>query len=176
MIVAIAAVVVGACALSVSFYQTLIMREQQRELREQRRAEVWPNIEFGRGYANKTLRFGVQNTGIGPAKIETIQVLVGNEPQANWNDVLEAAIGDPLWFYYQSQIGGRVLPPGEMIEAFLAEGELADTLSKSLSDMSVTLCYCSIYDECWRYEQHMSGDSSREEVTFCEPEEMDFEE
>ena len=135
MIVAICAVVVGLCALGVSFYQTLIMREQQRELSEQRRAEMWPNLEMGVNNQGDFIRFLVINSGIGPARIKAIRMSHNGEPIRGWDQLLEKVFGRSNIPYSNSQISDRVLPPGEIIESFGVDGDLVEPLSAYLYDL-----------------------------------------
>ena len=172
MIVAISAVVVGLCALGVSFYQTLIMREQQRELSEQRKAEVWPNLEFGRSYWQGSFRLIVLNTGVGPARIRTVGMTYDDESYTNWDEMLERIAGRIN--YGQSQVSGRVLPAGDQIEALSLDGNLADTLGVHSHRLTFRFCYCSIYNDCWLYEQSLAGSASRVPLEACEATDADF--
>lgn len=174
MIVAIAAAVVGICALGVSFYQTMIMREQQNELSVQRRAEVWPHLEFGKGQRTDELEVLLTNTGIGPARIKSIQLAFRGEPVIIWHDMLKEISAEPQFGYVQSQMSGRVLPAGDRIQGLYLENDLADSLGANFSDIEATFCYCSIYDECWNYIEAFDARSSRELVDKCEAGPTDF--
>lgn len=174
MIVAICAVVVGLCALGVSFYQTLIMREQQRELSEQRRAEMWPNLEMGVNNQGDRIRFIVINSGIGPARIKAIRMSHKGEPIQDWDQLVEKALDRTDIPYSNSQISDRVLPPGEIIESFGVEGELVEPLSTYLYELEAEICYCSIYDDCWTYSILKDEQRALNEVSTCEVRDDDF--
>ena len=174
MIVAICAVIVGMCALGVSFYQTLIMREQQRELSEQRRAEMWPNLEMGVNNQGEFIRFIVLNTGIGPARIKAINMSYNGESIRDWNQLIEKAFGHDNIPYSNSQISDRVLPPGEIIESFGVEGDYVEPMSTYLYGLEAELCYCSIYDDCWTYSILQDEERALNEVATCEVRDDDF--
>ena len=176
MIVAIAAVVVGVCALGVSLFQASIMQQQQAELSQQRRAEVWPYLQFGKGHANDVFRFGIANEGIGPARIRTISMTYDGEPVRVWFELLKAVHGSAQYSYIQSHIGGRVIRAGDAIEALIVEGELGDSLQAKVGGRLIAkMCYCSVYDDCWDYTENFASGAVREPVERCIPGEEEFE-
>lgn len=152
MIVAIAAVVVGVCALGVSLFQASIMREQQREMRVQRLAEVWPHVEFGSSYDGEQYRLLALNTGIGPARIKSVRMLLDDEPFRDWGDALSELGGTTAFNYQHSQLNGRVLPAGDVLEALVVtEERFVDSLAAATDRITSEICYCSVYDECWLF-------------------------
>jgi hypothetical protein len=153
MIAALAAVVVGACALSVSIYQSMMMREQQQ-------ASVWPHVEIGREYRHEGISKGiltliVQNTGIGPARLMTLRVQLDGKYQTDWASTMKA-LGVPAEkIQSRATITGRVLSPGKSVQAIVAEDDLAANPLQAAttvdrSRLEVEICYCSIYDRCYR--------------------------
>ena len=175
MIVAICAVIVGLCALGVSFYQTLIMREQQRELSEQRRAEMWPNVEMGVSNQGETVYFLVVNSGIGPARIESIRLRHKGVPFQAWGPFIEGLLKEETQYgYQQSQMSNRVLPAGETIEGLVLKGELALLVGEAFYDIEAEICYCSIYSDCWVYAIGIEEQRLLNEVAACTRSEHDF--
>lgn len=169
MIVAAAAVFVGICALGVSLYQASIMRAQQEELSIQRRAEAWPHLEFGKGYNTRGFQFVLFNQGIGPAKIESIQLTMDDKPYTSWDALFLQLLPDSSLSGLQSHMGGRVLPPNKKIDAYIAREPLASALENAISRIRINFCYCSVYDECWLYEETFKGESERVPVEACTP-------
>ena len=89
MPVGVSAVVIGVCALGVSLYETLLMREQPR-------AAVLPILELGwffylapetQGTDGWRLSFSAENVGIGPRVLDYV-VTVDGEPQATWGEAI----------------------------------------------------------------------------------------
>lgn len=153
MIAALTAVVVGACALSVSIYQSMLMREQQQ-------ASVWPHVEIGREYHHEAISKGVlklvvQNTGMGPARLMTLRVRLDGKYQTDWPSTLKALGVPETKIQSRVTIVGRVLSPGNSIPALVAEDDLATNPLQAATSgdrprLDIEICYCSIYDRCYR--------------------------
>ena len=161
MLVGISAVVIGLAALAVSLYEARLMRAEQR-------AAVLPIMALAKSFgprpdasgevANR-FQFVVQNAGIGPARIRDVRVTIDGDPVKTWSDVIRALGGDTLpkgLRYTQSQITGRTLPPGDPMTVFeLTDGPTSERINASIGRFDMTLCYCSVFDECWvsRYSE-----------------------
>lgn len=175
-VTAISAVVIGVCALGVSLYQAAIMRQQQALMveqsqmaREQQRASVWPNVEVGTSYPGDELRLLVLNTGIGPARVEAVRVTLDGAPVPQWSEVVAGLGGRAEPGYTHSAINGRVLPAGERLDALvLTESAVAASVQSALERVDVELCYCSVYDECWRLVQDFETELAREPAATCD--------
>jgi hypothetical protein len=154
MLVSLSALLLSVCGLFISMYEASLIREQQR-------ASVWPNVEVLPSIGSDTLKIFVDNTGIGPARIENASVIYNGEVKENWLDLIgsfefdEKNVTD-----YQSLINGRVLPPSsdekELIFRVASTSEDMDQnlvykLSNAIrkKQLNIKLCYCSVYDECW---------------------------
>lgn len=177
MIVAIAAVVVGVCALGVSLFQAGIMRAQQREMSEQRRAEVWPHLEFGTSINETGYRLLAFNSGIGPARIRWLRLRHDGAAVATWSELVDRVpLAEPRYGFQHSYLGGRVLPAGQQIEALLVPpGPLADSLAAHTDRIAAEFCYCSVYDECWTFDLPFGGEPARTEAERCDPPDDAFE-
>ena len=94
MLAALSAVVIGVCALVVSFYEVRIMRADQR-------ASVLPLVELNRSTlrvarndpgasASVTqLQFNAENVGIGPARVKNFRVTVDGRPVKTWGEAVQ---------------------------------------------------------------------------------------
>jgi hypothetical protein len=145
MLIAMSAVLIGACALVVSVVQVQIMREEQH-------ASVWPRLHVSQSYAQGTnLGISLVNPGIGPAVIKHIKVSVDGVSRTTWKSVLEALVpAHPPRDLALSTISQRIVPAGEEVVALhTADPQLADALAQALAKLSMELCYCSVYDDCW---------------------------
>ena len=160
MIVAGSAVVVGVCALGVSLYQAIIMRQQQEVMfeqsqlmREEQRASVWPNVAIENSYTGDSFQLRLVNTGIGPAKIGPVRVTLDEEPVFTWKELIRDAYPTGRIKYVQSVVGNRVVPAGDFEVIFaLSDEAISEPVQASLSRVAIDLCYCSVYDETiwWR--------------------------
>lgn len=154
VMIGLSAVVLSVCGLFVSIYETSLIRQEQR-------ASVWPRVEVGSSFNDEGVRFHVRNTGVGPARVRAAAVIHGGDTLGDWTDMLRSVAGGGVELRGRtySLINGRVLPPDPQREVIfeieedevVAPEGLLDSLQRSVLDGSVdvTVCYCSVYDECW---------------------------
>ena len=170
MLIALSAIIISLCALVVSLYETSLIRQEQR-------ASVWPHLMVGPSFQSKRFIFIVHNTGIGPARIRDVEVTVNGERVLNWVSMLEAITGvsDSFNLTY-SQINKRVIPPDDPFEMFSVsvgedgiDEELALLLTRETEHYNISICYCSVYDECWTVNTS-SNIPEETHVNDCSPE------
>ncbi len=154
MLVGLSALLLSLCGLFISIYEASLIRQAQR-------ASVWPYVQIAASLSPGRINLWVQNTGVGPARIQAASVTYKGETKANWSDLIRNVIGvDPdSTGFYRSMINGRVLPtnsPGESIFRVTEDNgpaarELVASLRREILEgtIDVTVCYCSVYDECW---------------------------
>jgi hypothetical protein len=147
----VAALVVSFAALSIGAIQTRLMQSQAR-------AGVWPYVSIGYSIDDQGAKHGftweVDNDGVGPARIESVIVSLDGKPVRSWNEVLHALFGDTPVSFSINEINGKVLPPNTnretTIEALrVADLDQAKVLHAARDRVAMTICYCSVYDECW---------------------------
>ena len=139
---------VGAiCAVAVSLYQTALAREQQR-------ASAWPHLAQANSYVTgQPYVRQVENVGVGPARVRSFAVLVDGRPARSWGAAVRALTGRPDSGLVYSSLGrGSVLPPGAVRTVLrLPPGPQAlGFWQAAQTRLETVICYCSIYDECWR--------------------------
>jgi hypothetical protein len=146
-IVAFSAVSVSILTLFVYIYQARIMMEQQH-------ASVWPYLEWTLTSSPGTeIYLSVQNKGTGPAVVKNTELkLDGNI--INHRDMVKALLGnqlDSLWHFF-SIVDNRVLAPGDEIRLFHVKNDNGVTvprIPKIFERIQYTICYCSVYGDCW---------------------------
>ncbi len=123
-------------------------------------ADSWPDLAFGSSNANDAgtvddLTFDIENDGIGPARLETLQVFHKGTRQDSFPALLKAwcdTSGKKIG-YATSAVLNRVLPARETTHVIrLKRGTnsaLWDALNRERNQMDVLMCYCSVFDECW---------------------------
>lgn len=156
MLVALSAVLLSLCALFVSLYETALIRKQQH-------AAVWPHLVLA--YTVKADRFALSamNLGIGPARIRDVAVTLDGAAVGDWPEALARLGGeDPPLRYLVSHFNQMVVPAGEPYQILWSDladwpepgrAEAAATiglLAESVSRIGMSVCYCSVYDDCWR--------------------------
>ena len=181
MLVALSAVIIGACALVVAFFEVRIMRADQR-------ASVLPLVELNRSTIRATrndsagsetvtqLKFNAENVGIGPAKVVDFRVTVDGKAFKTWGEAMRELLGrnEPI-NYGNSTITGRTIPAGRSIEMFGITGtDLAGEINANADRLDFEACFCSVFNECWtaRYQAF----DIIAEVGGCKPDPNSFQE
>jgi hypothetical protein len=137
MIVALSALLIGLVTAFTSIYSAYVDREYAR-------ASVWPRLEIFRSFKeNSSFSYGISNNGTGPALIKYAKVQDGSKYIKTWNEIKE------FQNIRQSHISNRTLSPQNSIAPVSYKGEDAKALAKADALISIELCYCSIYEECW---------------------------
>lgn len=150
-VTAIASLIVAALALAVSVWQGQVTRNHNR-------LSVKPQVQISRNLSLGADPKGllVVNNGVGPATVHGSLLNFGGKD-----------IG-PIIRSTWGQIEGETKPPGTLTiglfpkETYLSAGGRYDLLTlteknenetEAFRDLSnlleLTICYCSIYDECW---------------------------
>lgn len=150
-VLSIAAAFVALCALAVSVYQTHIMREQQR-------LGAWPSLSLYQSNVEGYKRVA-RNVGLGPVLVRQVEVRVDSQPARRWGVALERLVGGAYLDSVQQDTASRivtsyfgrgsVLLPGESLEMLSASGPVARRLNAEAARLSVRVCYCSFYADCW---------------------------
>jgi len=138
---AIIASLVGLLALIVAGYTAYIQRQQVR-------AQVWPYLISGNNDLTQSLV--VNNKGVGPAVVRTVQLWVNGKPQSDWNRVV-ANMGLPPHQFFQATINHDVLSPGEELQIIrFPDKALWQRFKAAASNrMAMDICFCSTLGECW---------------------------
>lgn len=148
---ALAAVIasfIGLLALAVSGYTAYVQRAQLR-------AQVWPHLLITSGNVDPDSAWSVTNEGTGPARVTAMRVVVDGAAVTTWGDVQRAArygVGEGL---IQSWISRAIIPAGKRIEFVKAypgersQGKFHELLPDGKHELAVTVCYCSVLDDCW---------------------------
>lgn len=145
---AFAALVLSIFALGVSLFEVSALRTQQR-------AAVWPYLSVEQRYSSEGYGLEVANKGVGPALVRSVTLMLDDAAVADLDTLILGAVGEGQVFSYElyrtSNLAGGVMSAGEIEGLFSAPWEdrtrvFADAFS-SRGDISI--CYCSIYGECW---------------------------
>ncbi len=173
----IVAMVVGLSALFVAWDQAQIMRKQQH-------ASVIPIVNVAGGFSSvaeeNVMTISIQNDGIGPALVESAQLVVAGERIADWPDLearlLPEALRPRLDVSLSSAIG--VLAAGERLDVLVARWPRepavdaafrvlqADVYGSMGDTTDFGVCYCSVFDKCWR--TNATGAARPVPVAACE--------
>lgn len=153
MIVALAAIVVSIMTLSVYIFQARIMMDQQH-------TSVWPYVEWtmtsiSESEEDQEFYISVINKGVGPALVKDTKLLLDGKlyKYNDYRDFMKELLGegkrDSLWILY-SVVDNRVMAPGEEVKIFHVKSWQGIRIPNfDHKRFQYTLCYCSIYGDCW---------------------------
>ncbi len=159
-LISLLAIGLSICALLVSVFEVSAIRDETR-------FQVWPFISVGTNYSSEGFRIVIENKGVGPAKIRQVAYFFDGEPvQAPstgemFNQLVAATLGEEEKFdyglYRMSDPEGGVMSADESTDLFAvpwdeSTGRIRRLASSWQQRLFVSVCYCSVYEECWLAE------------------------
>lgn len=126
----------------------------------------YPNIdvEFSNniGFDQRGYVLALQNTGIGPARIQSVTAQFQGKPVTGLQEMLLACCGldvspKQLTYFNSGDIRGALVPAGRRVELFRWPQPAADEplrapfdrFGRHRAELELTVCYCSVFDECY---------------------------
>lgn len=145
-------------ALAISFLALALGAYQTRLMQEQARASVWPYVTIGNNEDTtpdkESFTWRADNNGVGPAKIESVQVFLDGTPYRNWRELFAKLAPEQEFHGATTSLNGIVLPASlnrettvEMVKPNTPER--AKVFQQAEKRITIEVCYCSVYDECW---------------------------
>jgi hypothetical protein len=126
-------------------------------------ANSWPNLGFSSGNLgedgkSQNIVFTLRNTGVGPARIDSVELFYNGTAQKNAAAFLKACCGakgnGDLAMMMTSAVQDEVLPARDEI-GFLewprtpATEAIWQRLDVERMKVRLRVCYCSVFEECW---------------------------
>jgi hypothetical protein len=159
---------IAVSAITISVVSLFVAVENGRTERKLVAANSWPFLVYssqqnGLVLGSRTILLRVQNSGVGPARIQSVVVRWRGAPVRTRGELLSRCCGMPgvdiggqikLGLVTQNPIVG-VLPARDEVD-FLALRERPDNaaiwsaLNAARDALTFDACYCSVLDECWR--------------------------
>lgn len=141
--VALAALIVSVSALGVGLYEANLQRQHDR-------AEVWPHVEIELFAGDSGAKLQAENTGLGPAVVESIEVGVDGKAQHNWAGILHTLVGDTLRSYSNATVYEHGIRPGDAVTLLgLSRETLPKPFWEKMKRIVVTICYRSVFGDRW---------------------------
>ena len=152
-VIAVIGFFVGAVALYAALNEADAVRKQQQ-------AAVWPHIRvtdvnFGTP-GEERFDIVVSNKGIGPARIEMVNVTIGGVEQTSWYEIVRALPDGETAGISSYRLADATLSPEEDIVAVSVEAKYGSLeLVNAFRDLvrggeaAMEICYCSVFDDCW---------------------------
>ena len=155
-----AALFISLISIFVAWHHGQVMRELVDQNAKLVQANSLPYLELGFSNATPTgsirRRFFAINSGVGPAKIQSVEIRVDGRPVAGPDELLTACCGGPIKTrLLTSTLLGRMLRAGDTITYLdFGKGSETETARRFIAAakydrVTLDLCYCSVFDECW---------------------------
>jgi hypothetical protein len=159
--VAVAALIVSLSALGVGLYEARLQRQHDR-------AEVWPNLEVGTFTTGDGAKVIVDNTGLGPAIVESVAAMVDDAPAHTWRGVFRALLGDSARNFGNTSLFDHGVRPGDRVELLtLPASSLPTPFWPQIGRVRLRVCYRSVFEERWMVEARLGTANRRVKVTKC---------
>ncbi len=139
---ALVALVTSVCSLSVSINQC-----ENSRLHDQPRLEyVFYFDETGSGWR-------ILNSGLGPARLRGFEMTVYGKPQDSL-DALFQSLGMPSTDvrFTNPRVGDLYKAGMSGVLFWVPPGPSSQALQSVWRRVNIVACYCSIHDECWRFD------------------------
>jgi hypothetical protein len=148
-VIAIAALLVSAVSAFALIYQTRVIGQQYA-------ATIWPYLSVNSTYGPSGVIIKVENDGLGPALIQSAQLLVDEKAAPGWATYVKDLESEPALEKHHRSISassfGRstTIRPGEasLLFSIIYKTPIAPQALAAHS-IGVRLCYCSINNSCW---------------------------
>jgi hypothetical protein len=153
-------IVLGGSAILISVISLIVAIHQGQIMDKMAQADTWPYLDFvasnldDAGHENVSL--AILNSGVGPAKIESIEITYDGAPLRDGGDLLRrCCVPRGVAVHYRAAtVADRVLPPKEPLVLFEARPETMTPDQRAALDaararIQARICYCSALDRCW---------------------------
>jgi hypothetical protein len=155
-------VVLGVSAVAISLTSLLLAVGNGNAMQRLVQANSWPFVSLSVSNRNeagdKLLRLVAQNKGVGPARVQTLEVFYDGKPMSGPRTLIHAILGpaanDLHIPFDTSAIVGEVLSSKELAYLLTVKDksispEILEKLSNETKNIGFRTCYCSVFDECW---------------------------
>lgn len=158
--------ILSLCAISISVISLLVAIEHGRTQHDLLAASNWPflgALVSDGSDGDHRIAIGVVNSGVGPAKVKSVEVFYKDRPVSSGLDLLRACCGlsaDPA--QAEAQLPGgmavalvdeSVLRAGDDVQVLTLPrtplSPVTEKLAHSLRDLRFRTCYCSVLDQCF---------------------------
>jgi hypothetical protein len=178
-------VLLGVSAVSISFISLFLAIANGRAMERLVQSNSWPFIQIGSSDVEPDstphIRLFIVNKGVGPARIESLEVTYNGTPMRSPRGLLNAMLGrttvPPHPRMVVSSIVHNVLAAKEQISFFDVKPEDLSAedyaaIDRGLQKVNFLACYCSVFDECWIADSPKTRQPSK--VKRCPASQNDF--
>ena len=178
-------ITLGVAATIVSLVSLWLGLHSAHSMEKLVAANSYPYVELDQSMTGSTLLPGTQrmrdvveyeliNNGVGPARIEWVELRFKGKPVADITDLLDACCQAQQHNYsgLNRRVGieGTLVRPGVSAKLFTWIEESTPNpdflaLRRQMKDVELSTCYCSVFDEC--YVRQWDGRNKPEPVKQC---------
>jgi hypothetical protein len=153
-------IMIGCTAVFLSCVSVFIAIHHGQTMEKLVEANSWPSLSYGSSNSSDTgnaddITFDISNNGVGPARVDTLQVFYKGVPQPSFVDLLKSCCGakGKKVSYATSKIVDEVLPARTTTHFIRllhsVSPDIWDAMNRERTQMDVLICYCSVFEECW---------------------------
>jgi len=143
---------------------------QTRVFANQLSAAVWPYLSFSFTTSNGMVKCTLDNDGLGPAVLRSVALTVDGQAKPTISAALKTIKVQPDHSTVSmSSVGaGEVIRPSASITVVEYRGPHARDLSALIRKrVKLTVCYCSLLDQCWSLATSTSLAASPQQIEKC---------
>jgi hypothetical protein len=105
-----------------------------------------------------TILYGFENNGVGPARIEWVEMSFNGKPVRNYDELLAACCSgmqlDTQGLNVRGSVSGSLVPANKSYKMTswpepMRENATWSALHSQMDQIKVSVCYCSVFDECF---------------------------
>ncbi len=158
------------CALLVSIAALTLAVFEGYSNRVHHRLSVRPYLLVDFGVSDSEVGWLLGNEGLGPAIVAWALVTVDGRPCRSWSEMASVLQLPTVYRKYTNPIRGNIVRSGDRRDMFkvVTEDEpTREAVLRSRERVVIEVCYCSLYNECWKtrlardLEAHRRADCSR---------------
>lgn len=154
--------VIGGAAVLVSAISLQVGVSANQTQEKLLAASTWPYLQYGTGNrlgdGSSSITLGLENAGVGPARVHSVQVIYDGQPRADARALLDACCGTagkPLVTITSS--AARVFSAGQEVTFLRVDEAAADpaawaSFNQERFKVQVRACYCSVLKDCWVFD------------------------
>jgi hypothetical protein len=169
----------GVSAVLISFISLFLAIANGRAMERLVQSNSWPFVQASTSNVNPDgsphISLSIANKGVGPARLETLEVMYNGNPMSSPRALVDAMLGRATDRQHPVIITANVihgvLAAKESIsyvdlkpETLSAEDYAAINVGLQTNKLGFLICYCSVFDECWIRE---SGKTRPSKVKEC---------
>ena len=150
----------GVSAVFISLMSLFLAIQHGRVMEKMVQATTWPYVMVRFSTSNPDgsphVRLEVSNKGVGPAKVESLEVFYHDTALPGGEALLQAILkpADKRHLpFLQSDVVNSVMAANDVVDIVDLDAakfapEETQALRAAMPDLSFRVCYCSVFDEC----------------------------